>query len=67
MADNPHESKQWSYRYEVVEQGTGIYKVHYRGSDAADAMAAWSRLIQEGKAYAMLEALRELPRSPGHG
>jgi hypothetical protein len=45
------------YRYQVIEQGTNIYRTHYEGTDAADAMAAWSKCISEGAEYVTLEAL----------
>lgn len=52
-----------SYRY-LVEfdgpPGTRRGRV-YDSTDPADAMAAWSKAISEGRLYVMLEALREGP------
>lgn len=31
----------------------------YRGTDIADAMAAWSKGIEDGAEYVVIEALRE--------
>jgi hypothetical protein len=46
------------HRYQVITQEPG-YVVVYDGSDAADAMAAWSKAISEGEVgYVTLEALR---------
>ena len=56
-ADRPIE-----YRHQVIVQGAGIYVTRYDGTDHADAMAAWSKAIQDGVEYVTLESLRELPR-----
>jgi hypothetical protein len=33
----------------------------YRGDNAADAMAAWSQAITDGREYVTLESLKETP------
>ena len=51
-----------SYHYEVTTQDPKSkprYQVLYRGTDAADAMAAWSKAISSGIDYATLEALHD--------
>lgn len=48
------------YRHMVDVQGDGSkYRKLYDGTDAADAMAAWSAAIQAGEEYVTLESLRE--------
>lgn len=49
------------YRHQVIEQGTGIYRTLYDGTDLADAMAAWSKAIEDGVEYVTLESLRRKP------
>lgn len=46
------------YHHQVIEQGTGVYRTLYDGPDAADATAAWSKAIQDGAEYVVLESLR---------
>lgn len=48
-----------TYNHEVIEQGTGIYRVLYSGTDHADALAAWSKAIEDGVEYVVLESLRD--------
>jgi hypothetical protein len=48
-----------AYRYLVETNGRFPARRQYDGTDAADAMAAWSKAIQEGVDYVTLEALRD--------
>ena len=52
------------YHYLVETGGSGPARRRYDGTDAADAMAAWSAAILDGAEYVTLEALRER-RRPG--
>ena len=46
------------YHY-FVESSDDTYIQHYIGVDVADAMAAFSKAISDGREYVMIEALRE--------
>ena len=48
------------YRY-LVDADAGNAGRLYDGTDAADAMAAWSKAISRGVGYVTLEALRDRP------
>jgi hypothetical protein len=52
-----------TYRYLVEVDGAPPARRGrmYDGTDAADAMAAWSKAIAEGRLYVTLEALRDGP------
>lgn len=50
--------------YVSADGGGKSYRALYNGGDAADAMAAWSKALTEGKEYIVLEALREVPPLP---
>jgi hypothetical protein len=47
-----------SYHY-LVDADAGNRGRLYDGTDAADAMAAWSKAISDGAEYVTLEALRD--------
>ena len=49
-----------SYHY-LVDANAGNRGRLYDGTDAADAMAAWSKAISRGVEYVTLEALRDRP------
>lgn len=52
-----------NYHYYVdidATDGKHKHRVAYNGTDAADAMAAWSKAVSDGAEYAVLEALREI-------
>lgn len=49
-----------SYHY-LVDADAGNRGRLYDGTDAADAMAAWSKAISRGVGYVTLEALRNVP------
>jgi hypothetical protein len=49
-----------SYHY-LVDSSAGNRGRLYSGTDAADAMAAWSNAISQGVEYVTIEALRDLP------
>ncbi len=49
-----------TYRY-LVDSGAGNRGRLYDGTDAADAMAAWSKAISQGVEYVTIEALRDRP------
>ena len=53
------------YRHRVDKDGVRPGRLLYDGTDAADAMAAWSKAIQDGVRYVTLESLRELPVTDG--
>jgi hypothetical protein len=56
------------YRH-LVEVDGGPPSRHerlYDGTDAADAMAAWSKAIADGRLYVTLESLRATPGPRGH-
>lgn len=46
-----------SYHYIVAAQARGKYLTLYKGTDAAEAMAAWSKGISDSLGYIFLEAL----------
>lgn len=50
-------SEKYTYYVDVSEGDE--HASAYRGPDAADAMASWSRAVTEGREYVALEALRE--------
>jgi len=48
------------YNYYVdISDGPGNHLRGYNGTDAAEAMAAWSKAITDCNEYVVLEALRE--------
>jgi hypothetical protein len=49
-----------SYHY-LVDALPGNRGRLYSGTDAADAMAAWSKAISRGVEYVTIEALRDIP------
>jgi hypothetical protein len=48
-----------TYRYLVETDGPSQARRRYDGTDAADAMAAWTKAILDGVEYVTLEALRD--------
>ena len=50
-----------TYHFRVESDGSHGLKTRYDGTDAADAMAAWSKAISQGTEYVILEALRDRP------
>lgn len=56
--------------YVDISNGPGEHKTQYNGTDAAEAMAAWSKGIADRQEYVVLEALRErrpTPKAPSPG
>lgn len=60
LARDPAKGEVFNY-YVDVSDGTAPSRhvTAYRGNDAAEAMAAWSKGISDGHEYVTLEALRE--------
>ena len=57
----PADTKGEPYSYYVGVDNGWDHRVPYNGPDAAEAMAAWSKAVTDGKEYVVLEALRERP------
>lgn len=65
-APAPRQVLRYSHTVEV-DDGPGKRRSLYRGDDFADAMAAWSRAVEAGGEYVMLESLRARVRYHCHG
>lgn len=50
-----------------AEEGESRFARLYQGTDHADAMAAWSKGIQDGNDYVVLESLKDRPQSETTG